>query len=467
MQHRPIRTVLAATALTFTAPVALQAQYAPPSYPAPAYGQPAQPAPAYGQPAPLAQAYDPGQLDQMLAPIALYPDQLLGQILMASTYPQEVQDAATWLQDPTDASLRGEALTAALEQQDWDPSVKSLVPFPAVLQMLASHRDWMQQLGDAFLADQAAVMDSVQRLRHQAWNNGTLHSSPQQVVTMRGPDIVIEPANPNTVYVPTYNPTVVYGGWQYPDYPPYYYVPEGYAYGGPGISFGLSFAVPTQEWDWDHFDWRDHRVRIDRDRMSWWDRGRPERFREDRTAGNFWTHNPEHRRGVDYLNPALHERYMHTNIAPQQGTTQQTRQERNARQQYPQRSDAQQQQQRSAEQQQQERNAQQERNGQRQFQERNAQQQLQERNAQQQLQERNAQRQHWQESRPDQRGPTAAREAAPPRSEAPRAAAPAPTRNPEASRPHPAPQPPPRQAAGPTSPQRVEKPVPGKEHDRN
>ena len=207
MQHRPISIILAATAFTLTAPVALQAQYAPPSDQAPAYDQAAQY--TYNQPSQSTGSYDPAQLDQMLASIALYPDQLLGQILMASTYPQEVQDAAAWLRDGDNTSLRGEALTAALEQQDWDPSVKSLVPFPAVIQMLASHADWMQQLGDAFLADQAAVMDSVQRLRHEAWNRGTLRSGSKQTVTLRRSEIVIAPASPSVVYVPSYNPTVV------------------------------------------------------------------------------------------------------------------------------------------------------------------------------------------------------------------------------------------------------------------
>src|SRR5262249_23505374 len=148
MRHNLIRS-FAAAALTLTAPVALHAQYAPP---------PAGYAPPQGQAAPQQQAapvYDQGQLDQLLAPIALYPDQLLGQILMASTYPLEVVEAARWLQDPNNAALKGNALAQPLEQQDWDPSVKSLMPFPGVIQMMNDQLQWTQKLGDAFLAQQS------------------------------------------------------------------------------------------------------------------------------------------------------------------------------------------------------------------------------------------------------------------------------------------------------------------------
>src|SRR5690242_12610067 len=151
MRHNLIRSLAAAAALTLTAPVALHAQYAPP--PPPASYPPPQ-----GQAAPQQQAapvYDQGQLDQLLAPIALYPDQLLGQVLMASTYPLEVVEAARWLQDPNAGALKGDALAQALEQRDWDPSVKSLVPFPSVIQMMDGQLQWTQKLGDAFLAQQS------------------------------------------------------------------------------------------------------------------------------------------------------------------------------------------------------------------------------------------------------------------------------------------------------------------------
>ena len=135
--------------------------------------QQSNPAPTYAAP----------QLDQLLAPIALYPDPLLAQILMAATYPLEVVEAARWVQDPNNARLRGDQLDAALQPQDWDPSVKSLVPFPQILQMMNSKLDWTQALGNAFLAQQADVMDSVQRLRAQAQAAGTLQSSPDRKST--------------------------------------------------------------------------------------------------------------------------------------------------------------------------------------------------------------------------------------------------------------------------------------------
>src|SRR6202051_1613250 len=149
MKASLIGLIMGILALAAIAPASLDAQTsAPPAHAAPLYAA--------------------AQLDQLLAPIALYPDQLLGQMLIASTYPLEVVEAARWLQDPNNAALKGDALAAALEQRDWDPSVKSLVPFPAVIQMMNDRLEWTQKLGDAFLAQQAQVMDSVQRLRHEA-----------------------------------------------------------------------------------------------------------------------------------------------------------------------------------------------------------------------------------------------------------------------------------------------------------
>ena len=208
MKMTVIRAILGILALAALAPASLVAQT-----PAP----PAQAAPVY----------QAAQLDQLLAPIALYPDELLSQILMASTYPLEVVEAQRWVQDPKNAGLKGDQLTAALQDKDWDPSVKSLVPFPQILVMMSDRLDWMQKLGDAFLAQQSDVMDAVQRLRQQAQAAGTLKSSPQQTVTTQDQTITVEPANPDTVYVPVYDPTVVYGTWPYPDYPPYYFPPHG------------------------------------------------------------------------------------------------------------------------------------------------------------------------------------------------------------------------------------------------
>ena len=159
----------------------------------------------------------------MLAPIALYPDALLSQILMASTYPLEIVEAARWRKD--NAALKGQALEDALKKQPWDESVKSLCAFPDVLDRMNKDLAWTQKLGDAFLAQQAQVLDTVQSLRKKAQAAGNLKSNEQQKVdvqTRTTSIIVIEPANPQVVYVPTYQPTVVYGGWPYPAYPPYY-----------------------------------------------------------------------------------------------------------------------------------------------------------------------------------------------------------------------------------------------------
>ena len=179
------------------------------------------------------------ELDQLLAPIALYPDSLLTQIFMASTYPLEVVQAGRWVEQ--NESLTGDDLTAALEQQNWDPSVKSLVNFPQVLEMMNAKLDWTQKLGDAFLAQQKDVMDTVQNLRNKAEAEGNLKTNQEQkvIVEKETQTIIIEPSNPQIVYVPTYNPTVVYGRWWYPAYTPYYYYPPGYVAGATLFSFGV------------------------------------------------------------------------------------------------------------------------------------------------------------------------------------------------------------------------------------
>ncbi len=245
--------------------------------------------------------FTPEQLDQLLAPIALYPDPLLGQILMAATYPLEVVQAERWVMDPNNAALRGDALIAALQNQDWDPSVKSLLPFPQILQMMNDRLDWMQQLGDAFLGQQAQVMDSVQRLRHRAQAAGTLAPNAQQTVTPLGQAIVVEPANPGVIYVPVYDPTVVYGVWPYPDYPPVYFAPPpDYDFGSALVStigFGLGVVIVQSFWGWDDWDWNHHRVHIDVDRFNRISGDRP------RLKADTWVHDPYHRRGVAYRDP--------------------------------------------------------------------------------------------------------------------------------------------------------------------
>ena len=242
------------------------------------------PQPAAAPAADEAAEFSTEQLDALLAPIALYPDALLAQILMASTYPLQVVDAARWVADPAHKSLTGDALTSALNPLSWDPSVKSLVPFPQVLETMNSKLDWMQQVGYAFATQQAQVMDSVQRLRRQAQAAGTLQSTPQQVVRTevgavtyepaqgaggsalppqavpsQAENIVIEPAQADTVYVPSYDPATAFGTWPYPEYPPVALPPPpGYGLGtalAAGLMFGAGVAITASLWNWARPSW--------------------------------------------------------------------------------------------------------------------------------------------------------------------------------------------------------------------
>jgi hypothetical protein len=250
----------------------------------------AQPAPA-GQPAaanPSSSTLGEAQLDQLTAPIALYSDPLIGQILTAATYPLEVVEAQRWLEDPANAALKGDQLAAALQEQSWDLSVKSLVPFPQIVQMMDANLEWTEQIGDAFLAQQDAVMDSIQRLRHHAAAAGSLTSTPQQTVSTEDQDIAIEPANPDVVYVPYYDPNVIYGPWPWPDYSPFYFPPPPGVIIGSGlwIGFGIGFPILGPFWGWNRWDWRHHRLDLVAGRAGM----RP----------GPWEHDPAHRLGVPY-----------------------------------------------------------------------------------------------------------------------------------------------------------------------
>jgi hypothetical protein len=195
------------------------------------------------------------EISSLVAPIALYPDPLVAQVLMASTYPLEVAEASNW--QKSNAALKGEALNKALQDQTWDASVKSLVSFPAVLDMMGSQLSWTKKLGNAVLAQQKDVMNAVQGLRRQAQAAGHLPSNAQQTVTTEGSGnnttVVIQPANPQVVYVPTYNPTVIYGSWAYPAYPPVAYYPPGYVAGTALLSFGVGMAVGAALWGGCHW----------------------------------------------------------------------------------------------------------------------------------------------------------------------------------------------------------------------
>src|SRR6202790_839896 len=218
-----------------------------------AHGQ--QPSVAGNDQIAVAASLPQGELDALLAPIALYPDQLLAQVLMASTYPLEVVSAARFVQQ--NPSLKGDALDQALRDKNWDPSVLSLAAYPQVLLMMNDMLDWTQRLGDAFLANQQQVMDTVQALRNRAQAAGTLQSTPQQSVVNQDGFIDIEPAQPQYVYVPVYDPTVVYGQWPDPVYPPYYWYPPP-IYGYPdlaagfavGIFFGAPWGISYNHWGW-------------------------------------------------------------------------------------------------------------------------------------------------------------------------------------------------------------------------
>jgi hypothetical protein len=208
------------------------------------------------------------QLDSLTAPIALYPDALLAQVLMAATFPQDVQAAAAWSQ--ANSKLQGDDAVKAVASEPWDPSVQSLVAFPQVLATMASKPDWVSQLGTAFLGQPNDVMDSVQRLRKQAQAAGNLKTSSQQKVVVEQSTIQIVPANPQVVYVPTYNPTVVYGTWPYPAYPPVYVPPPpGYAIAtgfATGLAFGAGIAVANSLWG--GFNWNTHDVNINVNRYN-------------------------------------------------------------------------------------------------------------------------------------------------------------------------------------------------------
>ena len=183
------------------------------------------------------------QLESLVSPIALYPDALLSQMLLASTYPLEVAEATLWLR--SNSKLSGQALQDALKAQNWSVSVKSLVALPDALNMMGSKLDWTQKLGDAYLAQPADLMQAVQSLRTRAAQAGNLKSNAQMTVSSdSGSNIVIVPANPQVVYMPAYNPAVVYGGWPYPAYPPY----PAYDPAWGMMSFGVGMAVGASLW---------------------------------------------------------------------------------------------------------------------------------------------------------------------------------------------------------------------------
>lgn len=268
------------------------------------------------------------ELDQMLAPIALYPDSLLVQILMASTYPLEIVEAARWAK--ANQNLKGDPLTTALEKQNWDPSVKSLINFPSVLAMMNDKLDWTQKLGDAFLSQEKGVMDTVQKLRAKAQAQGTLKSTDQQKVTTQAQTIIIEPASPQVVYIPAYNPAVVYGPWMYPAYPPYPYYPPGAVMGASVVSFGVGVAVGAAwGYAWGGCNWNHGSVNVNVNRNNTINNNinrnkyannanvsqntaNINRNNTNKVGGGGsteWQHDPAHRKGVAYRDNATQQKY--------------------------------------------------------------------------------------------------------------------------------------------------------------
>ena len=262
----------------------------------------------FAQDQPAATQFQQEELDQMLAPIALYPDSLLAQVLMAATYPLEVAQADQWVR--ANRNLGPDQLNDALDQKNWDPSVKALVPFQQVLSMMSENLEWTQNLGDAFLEQQEEIMDTVQELRAKAETAGNLKDTEEQKVISEDNEIEIEPSDPEDVYVPVYDPTEVYGPWWYPDLPPFYFPPPSWMVIGfrGGIGFGRGIRV-GRAWDhgWGRWDWRSHHLDVNANRTI--NINRNITINRTNIQTTPWQHDATHRKGVSYRNEATRERY--------------------------------------------------------------------------------------------------------------------------------------------------------------
>ena len=258
------------------------------------------------------------QLQQLAAPIALHPDSLLAQILTASTYPLEVEMAARWAK--ANPKLKGKELENAMQRQNWDPSVKSLTAVPQVLQMMSDKLDWTRQLGDAYLAQPDDLTRAIQGLRSKAADAGHLKTTKQQKVTrVSGPPpdmpglapepeyIVIEPVEPEVIFVPVYDPLVVYGPWPWPVYSPFFWYPPGYVTVGV-FGFGAPcFVGPAL---WARYDWRARRIGMFMPHYNAFNRTRFASVGINQT----WRHNPLHRGNIAYGNAALQQRFGRAGI---------------------------------------------------------------------------------------------------------------------------------------------------------
>lgn len=292
---------LIALALLMANPVAVSAQTADDP---PASSSTPQPA---TQPPPDAELLKPEQLEALVAPIALYPDELLANVLAASTYPLEVVQADRWLKEHK--TLKGDALKREVEKQSWDESVKALVSTADVVTMMSDKVDWTKNLGDAVLAQQPDVMDAVQRLRSKAYDNKKLVTTKQQKVSVQTQEnkqaIVIEQADPNTMYVPYYDPATVYGAWPYAEYPPYYFGYPSYIGAGviaTGLAFGTAWAIGR----WGNYwgggcNWGNRNLYVNH-------------YNRTTNVGNNWQHNAAHRQGVRYNNANVQQRFGNNNL---------------------------------------------------------------------------------------------------------------------------------------------------------
>jgi hypothetical protein len=289
------------------------------------------------------------QLDSLVAPVALYPDPLLAQVLAASTYPLELVQLQNWLGKHPD--LKGQALTDAVQNEDWDPSVQAMSAFPDLVKQLVDGIKWTTDLGNAFLAQQSDVMDAVQRMRKKAMDAGNLKSTEQQTVETKVVEtktvVVVQQANPQIVYVPSYNPVVVYGPPVYP-YPPIYYPPPSYYAAGVAIAFGVGLAIGSYYrggWGyncgWGHsnvnININNNYVRhynntnINRGNINTGNINRPSTLPAG--GGNNWQHNPQHRGGTPYSNRATATQYGGTARGDSVATRQANARQGQARQQ--------------------------------------------------------------------------------------------------------------------------------------
>jgi hypothetical protein len=253
--------------------------------------------------------FSPAELDQILAPIALYPDGLLSQILIAAGYPLEIVEAARWLQ--ANPNAKGDAAVKAVADKTWDVSVKSLVAFPSVLSQLNEHLDWTQKIGDALIGQQQDVAASIQRLRAKAAEAGNLKSGKEQTVTTQtqGSETIyaIQPADPEVIYVPSYDPNNAYGQWSDPAYPPVYYPPAGGALLR-GLMWGVGIAAAGAifaGWNWGYRGSGSY-VNINANRAVNIDRN----FNRNNIGdGDRWRHQVDHRKGVAYRDNATRQQF--------------------------------------------------------------------------------------------------------------------------------------------------------------